>query len=527
MRRATATSGSSSQSDEEEEYLTTIAPTPTPSTKSKGRGKAQGGRRPQRRQATHEEEEDEDDEPVDRHEDGADSNLIVQTAFDAFFLHNSQRTQTSSNIFSSIIPPLSIEEHTDAIDKYKASLSSPNPPGPKPIQPSLLTEPSISKLFSRFVLELEEGFNILCYGFGSKRRVLNDFATRFCSKRGYVVVINGFQADLGIKEVLTAIENVPGIKDLELGVNNVEGQAKRIYEFFSRNSDDTGNRRKPHLYLVIHNIDAPPLRHPKARACLGLLALHPSIHIIASIDHLNAPLLWPTSETNARKHQSFSPSTQLSTSSASRQSQKSADETRIPLSRGFSWLWHDLTTLEPYDFELTYADHTSISGAHGGAYSRRKGDLGGLTQLGAGGAGAGGMISETAALHILASVTQKAKLLFVLMAKRQLESLEAAVLALGGEEGGGTSAAALATARAVALNDMQQYAIGYDVLFSLARDNFIATSDTALRALLGEFRDHGLVLGAQGSSAGSAEVLWIPMRKERLLSVLKVIDVPQ
>ena len=66
--------------------------------------------------------------------------------------------------------------------------------------------------------------------------------------------------------------------------------------------------------------------------------------------------------------------------------------------------------------------------------------------------------------------------------------------------------------------NLQAHAIPYDVLFAAARDKFIATNDTALRALLHEFRDHGLVVGA-----GSPEALWIPMRKERLASVLKTL----
>ena len=60
-------------------------------------------------------------------------------------------------------------------------------------------------------------------------------------------------------------------------------------------------------------------------------------------------------------------------------------------------------------------------------------------------------------------------------------------------------------------------AYDYDRLFAVARDNFVATSDTALRALLGEFRDHGLVVT---TAAQGAEVMWIPMRRDELLKVV-------
>jgi origin recognition complex subunit 2 len=73
----------------------------------------------------------------------------------------------------------------------------------------------------------------------------------------------------------------------------------------------------------------------------------------------------------------------------------------------------------------------------------------------------------------------------------------------------------------------QQYALGYDMLFSAARDNFIATNDTAMHSLLGEFRDHGLVLSAAQGDPGNGEVLWIPLRKERLAKILKLLDTEQ
>jgi origin recognition complex subunit 2 len=119
----------------------------------------------------------------------------------------------------------------------------------------------------------------------------------------------------------------------------------------------------------------------------------------------------------------------------------------------------------------------------------------------------GTLITETAAHHILASVTQKAKRLFVLLGARQLESMDEALDAAG--------------------SISQQFALAYDMLFSAARDNFIATNDTAMRSLLGEFRDHGLVMSAALGGPGSGELLWIPLRRERLVKILKSLDTEQ
>lgn len=45
-----------------------------------------------------------------------------------------------------------------------------------------------------------------------------------------------------------------------------------------------------HVYLLIHNIDGPMLRGEKTQSALGLLASLPNLHLVASIDHINAPL---------------------------------------------------------------------------------------------------------------------------------------------------------------------------------------------------------------------------------------------
>lgn len=45
-----------------------------------------------------------------------------------------------------------------------------------------------------------EGFNLLLYGFGSKRQILNDFRTSMLEEES-VLVINGFFPGLTLKEV--------------------------------------------------------------------------------------------------------------------------------------------------------------------------------------------------------------------------------------------------------------------------------------------------------------------------------------
>ena len=48
----------------------------------------------------------------------------------------------------------------------------------------------------------------------------------------------------------------------------------------------------PRLYLLVHNIDGAQLRHTNVQTALSILAEAERIHLLCSIDHVNAPLLW-------------------------------------------------------------------------------------------------------------------------------------------------------------------------------------------------------------------------------------------
>ena len=78
--------------------------------------------------------------------------------------------------------------------------------------------------------------------------------------------------------------------------------------------------------------------------------------------------------------------------------------------RGFAWLWHDLTTLAPYDFELTYVDLTTLAGI-AALHGTRTPKVSATALPAAGRANMG----QAAVRHVLASVTVKAKKLFVLL----------------------------------------------------------------------------------------------------------------
>ncbi|OJA13938.1 hypothetical protein AZE42_01329 [Rhizopogon vesiculosus] len=371
-------------------------------------------------------------------------------SFDAYFTHASSRTRTSTNVFSQRVLPLSPEEHKSALIRASAHAYTPQ-------------VPFDNSNFKRWARELDEGFNLLFYGLGSKRSILNNFA-KHVSKRGHVTVVNAFHPSVTVRDMLVSITRVPGVQSTSSASPTLE----HIAEHFA-DSDS------PHLFLIVHSLD----HSPKLARAISSLALSPHIHIAASIDRFNAPLLFSASQLAARKGSFFS-------------------SDRATTNIGYSWLWHDLTTLAPYTSELAFADPTSISGA---SSSRARVDVNNPIS---------GPLTETAAMHVLAAVTAKAKKLFSLLAAKQLENAKS------------SDAAEINTAHNP--NDQQHLSLTYDVLFTLARDAFIATNDTALRALLGEFRDHGLVVSASQPGTSGSEVLWIPLRKERLSKLVGTLD---
>ncbi|KAG9310963.1 origin recognition complex subunit 2-domain-containing protein, partial [Chiua virens] len=366
----------------------------------------------------------------------------TRTAFDAYFVHAASRTRTSANVFSAHVLPLTQEEYNDAIAAYDARTVVAQPRtrwfGPHDARTA----------YRRYAHELDQGFNLVFYGFGSKRVVLNDFASQELARRGSVVIVNGYHPNTTLKDVLASIERVPSVTD---------------YCCQRR-----GRTITTHMFLL--------LRRRRATHLARLFSGPPP---------------------------SSSPGRSLPGDAAASHSEDT--HTTSP-KRGYAFIWHDLTTLLRYDTELSFADRSSISGASYASTGARSA----LATTPA--VGTSTPLTETAVTHVLAAVTSKAKKLFVLLGTKQLANVEAASGAAAGADAQPTT-------------DMAQFGLDYDALFSLARENFVATSDTALRALLGEFKDHGLILaGIAGGGSGSGDSLWIPLRKERLVRVLKSIE---
>ena len=157
-------------------------------------------------------------------------------------------------------------------------------------------------------------FNILLYGLGSKRQLLQDLGVYLREHareevRGDAIVVNGFAASISLKAILKTyykyndIAAPPSLSLIE--------QCEFVKSMFESNNPGR-------LFLVIHNIDGPSLRHTSTQIGLSILASAAKIHVVASIDHVNAPLMWDQDMTQR-----------------------------------FGWLWHNATTYSPYHYEAS------------------------------------------------------------------------------------------------------------------------------------------------------------------------------
>ncbi|CAG4992464.1 unnamed protein product [Parnassius apollo] len=310
-----------------------------------------------------------------------DSEYVV-TPDNYFMMHSSKKITTSDHTLARL-KNMNLNDEKDAetyvSDEHKNKIVE------------LLQ--SYEQLFNRWLYVLSENFNIILYGIGSKRSVLYQFQVQKL-KDLPCIVVNGFFPSLTVKSILEAI--VIDLLENTRVPSNVGDTVNLIDSQLSENGVD--------LFLIIHNIDGAMLRNVKAQSVLASLSRLKNVHTIATIDHINAPLLWDHSK----------------------------------LSK-FNFTWWDVTTFLPYieetSFENSLMTHRS------------------------------GALQLSSLKSVYQSLTSNAKGIFNIIIEYQLA------------------------------NHKQTHYQGISLkeLYSKSREQFLVSSDLALRAQLTEFLDHKLV----------------------------------
>ncbi|XP_076929468.1 origin of replication complex subunit 2-like [Bidens hawaiensis] len=195
---------------------------------------------------------------------------------------------------------------------------------------------SYKSLYNEWLFELRYGFGLLLYGFGSKKSLIEDFASTALTEYS-VIVVNGYLQSVNLKQVAMAMAEVL-FEQVKLQPRSSGGSLKSQQPFSTRSMDDLiAFLDGPHApesecfaCLVIHNIDGPGLRDSESQHLLARIAACSHVRVVASIDHVNAPLLWDKKMVHVQ----------------------------------FNWCWHHVPTFAPYKVEGVF--HPLIL-AHGSA----------------------------------------------------------------------------------------------------------------------------------------------------------------
>lgn len=213
------------------------------------------------------------------------------------------------------------------------------------------------RYFQKWMFYICNDYNILLYGLGSKRKLVHEFCEKMLSEYDKII-LNGYFPSLIVRSILASICEVSS-ESIHAGGNQQQAQIDAICR---RYTDDEFSDR---IFLIIHNIDGVTLRNSKAQNVLSRLAACPRIHLVATVDHINASLIWDQSK----------------------------------LSR-YRWLWYDVTTYEPYKDETSFEDSLLL-----------------LTS----GTGIGGSLALSGLVHVARSLTPNARGIFKLLAEYQIE----------------------------------------------------------------------------------------------------------
>ena len=250
-----------------------------------------------------EEYEEEEEEGEDQDEEAGSGHEIIGTAtlYENFFYNaiRKKKSLTTNNSLS-LLPTLTLQESNELLaripDRHAQEIEN--------------LQKVHRQQFTQWKFEVDNGYNILLFGYGSKRTLVEAFATEELAEEMSVLVVNGYFPTLSLETILSEILE-------HVGAPVTGDKLQQI----------ATHLREP-LAVVVHSLDSPVLRTPKNQQILSNLAANKYITMIASVDHVNAPLLFDSLKSSR-----------------------------------YNFLWHDATTFIPYKHELSFETTTFLSGS--------------------------------------------------------------------------------------------------------------------------------------------------------------------
>jgi origin recognition complex subunit 2 len=281
---------------------------------------------------------DNDNEHVGKH--GVKRVTSKSSAYEDFFERAARKKKslTSNNTLSRLMPTLTAQESTSLL----ASIPDNHADQIKKLHDAHRQQ------FTQWKFEIDNGYNLLLFGYGSKRNLIEAFGREELADEMSVLVINGYFPNLSLDTILSQI--------LSHFAPNIAVTGDKLNLLHQHLSD--------RLALLVHSLDSPILRLAKNQQILSSLASNKHITLVASVDHVNAPLLFDS----------------------------------LKASR-YNFLWHDATTFVPLRTELSFDISTYLSGATSATAS-----VGGLSGI----------------KNVLNNLTSNSRTLYLLLLQHQL-----------------------------------------------------------------------------------------------------------
>ncbi|KAK5065281.1 hypothetical protein LTR84_001119 [Exophiala bonariae] len=342
-----------------------------------------------------------------------------------FFQNRSGPPQISSNKFNSV-KSLTYDQYHQHVQTYQDHH--------EPQRSQLMKLHARS--FPQWQFEFSQGFGLCLYGYGSKRKIVNNFAEwldKHSSMPPRIVVVNGYTPKLNVRGVVNAIASA--LLDEEQRPLRLVGQPQEMVDTLFSYMEEHPPRG--HLILMVNSIDAHPLRRSSAQSVLARLAAHPLIAFLATADSPTFPTLWNSS-----------------------------------LLDQFKFVFHDCTTFAPYTAEINVVDEVHE------LLGRKKLRTGGKDGIG----------------FVLKSLPENARNLY-----RVLLSEILAILS-DGIEGGYDDEEDRRPTKKSQKEDAEEVGIEYRTLYQKASEEFICSSSMNFQFLLKEFHDHQMITSRRDAS---------------------------
>lgn len=380
---------------------------------------------------------------------------------EGYFEQHSARPRPSSNSLTQLAPQIAPEDFAEYV-----SIGN---------KISLHEKESLRKahcyLHHQFCFELSQGFSLNFYGVGSKLEFLNDFLENYFvnwysevypqHQLPTIMVVNGYNPSIKFKSVLQDIMRsfmtyAHESREYEDSDSEAEGKPNKIrfpkhvsesvpfIMNYVESKRTTSDFVVPQLVLLIHNIDGEAFRDEKKQNAFAQLSSLPELWLISSTDNINAPLLW--------------------------------DLFKL---KNFNFLWHDLTTYESYQVELSFKDVQNMG-------KSKK------------------FIGNKGAKYVLTSLTSNARKLYKILLEKQLLMMKEV---------------SNSKATRNSLKGSIKHGLEFKDFYNHCLEEFITSNEITFRTVLGEFVEHKMC--ALTKNDAGVEIVYIPFNYDEMEKILQ------